>query len=75
MNKIFVIIHKNKIFVLIYEITRRTLMFMYSIFCSSYTWIKLKGNGVEFSSLTTKGVPMIDVTIGGRLTIGRNQQL
>lgn len=72
MNKIFVIIHENKIFVLIYEIIKRTLMFIYSIFCRSYTWIKLKGNGVEFSTLSTNGIPMIDVKIGGKFSIGKN---
>ena len=47
-------------------------MFIYSIYCCSYTWIKLKGIGVEFSGLSGNGVPMIDLKIGGRLTIGKN---
>jgi acetyltransferase-like isoleucine patch superfamily enzyme len=62
----------NKIFIIIFKLINRILMIIYSLFCSLYTWIKLKGNGVEFSSLSTKGVPIIDVAIGGRLKIGNN---
>jgi acetyltransferase-like isoleucine patch superfamily enzyme len=72
INKVFRILRENNIFVIIYEITKRVLMFFYSIFCRLYTWVKLKGNGVKFSNVSTNGVPMIDVKIGGRMTVGKN---
>jgi acetyltransferase-like isoleucine patch superfamily enzyme len=72
INKYFAIIRDNNFFVITYEITKRILLFIYSIFCTCYTWIKLKGNGVVFSTFRTHGVPMIDVKIGGKFTIGKN---
>ena len=62
----------NKIFIVIFKIMKRVSMFIYSLFSSAYTWIKLKGNGVEFSSLASNGVPMVDIAMGGRMTIGKN---
>lgn len=50
-------------------------MFIYSIYSKAYTWIKLKGNGVEFSSLSSNGVPMVDVAMGGKMTIGKNLRM
>jgi len=47
-------------------------MIIYSIYCSAYTWIKLKGNGAKFSSISTNGVPMVDVELGGKLSFGKN---
>lgn len=47
-------------------------MSIYFVFCKAYTWIKLKGNGATFSSLSTRGIPMIDVQMGGKLIFGKN---
>lgn len=62
----------NRIFIIIYKIIVKILMFIYSFFCICYTWIKLKGNGAQFSSLSTHGVPMINVALGGKLVFGKN---
>jgi acetyltransferase-like isoleucine patch superfamily enzyme len=45
---------------------------MYSVYCKGYTWIKLKGNGVEFSSYSSNGIPMVDVEMGGKMSLGKN---
>jgi acetyltransferase-like isoleucine patch superfamily enzyme len=59
-------------FVIIYKVIRRILLTFYSFYCYCLTWIKLQGNGVEFSSLSSNGVPMIDVEMGGVLHFGKN---
>ena len=71
-NKYFRVIKENNFFVIIYEITKRILLSVYSTYCRFCTLIKLKGNGVEFSTFRTSGIPMIDVKIGGKLIIGKN---
>lgn len=48
------------------------LVVPYTIFCQTYTWIKLKGNGAKFSNLKSYGIPMVDVEMGGTLIFGRN---
>ena len=62
----------NKVFIIIFKIMKRSSMFIYSVYSSIYTRIKLMGNGVEYSSLSSNGVPMVDVAMGGRITIGKN---
>jgi acetyltransferase-like isoleucine patch superfamily enzyme len=62
----------NKFIILIFKIMKRIFMLFYSIFSKAYTWIKLKGNGVEFSSISTNGVPLVDIESGGKMTIGKN---
>lgn len=62
----------NKLFIIIFKILKRTSMFIYSLYSTAWTWIKLKGNGVQFSSWSTNGVPMIDVTMGAKMTLGKN---
>lgn len=47
-------------------------MFFYFNFCRAYTWIKLTGNGAEFSKLSSRGIPMVDVQLGGKLIFGKN---
>jgi acetyltransferase-like isoleucine patch superfamily enzyme len=59
-------------FVIIYKITSRIFLSIYSLYSSFYTWIKLKGNNVKFSSITSFGVPMIDIERGGSMIIGKN---
>lgn len=70
--KYFNIVRENNLFVIIYEITKRALLSLFSIFCKTITWIKLKGNGVEFANFRTNGIPMIDIKIGGKFIIGNN---
>lgn len=60
----------SKIFMIMFKIIKRVLLYVYAVFCKAYTWVKLTGNGVEFSSLSSNGVPMIDVEKGGKMTIG-----
>ncbi|MFN8248985.1 MAG: acyltransferase [Ferruginibacter sp.] len=62
----------NKLFIIIFKILKRTSMFIYSLYSTAWTWIKLKGNGVQFSSWSTNGVPMIDVTMGAKMALGKN---
>jgi len=62
----------NKIFIIFYKLIRRFLMLFHSIICSLFTWIKLKGNGAIFSTLSSNGVPMVDVERGGTLSFGKN---
>jgi acetyltransferase-like isoleucine patch superfamily enzyme len=62
----------NKIFKIVFKIIKRISMHIYSIFCKFYTWIKLKGNGAEFTTISTNGVPMVDVEMGGKLHFGKN---
>lgn len=62
----------NNIFVIIYKVTKRALMFFHSKTCAVYTWIKLKGNGVKFSSVKSNGIPMIDVQRSATMIIGKN---
>ncbi len=62
----------NKIFIIIFKVMKRTAMFFYSVYSTTYTWIKLKGNGVQFKSFSSNGVPMVDVAMGGKMTIGKN---
>ena len=70
--KISKIVRENNFFVIVFEIARRLSMSFYSVFCTICTWIKLKGNGVKFSSFSSKGIPMIEVSIGGKFIIGNN---
>lgn len=72
LNKSIRVIKQNNLFVIIYEVIKRIFLFFHLRYCRFYTWIKLKGNGVKFSSFVTKGVPMIDVKIGATFTIGEN---
>ncbi len=65
----------NKLFIIAFKICKRIAMFVYSIYSKAYTWIKLKGNGVEFSSVSSNGVPMVDVAMGGKMTIGKNLRM
>ncbi|MEO9210032.1 MAG: acyltransferase [Ginsengibacter sp.] len=62
----------NKIFVIFYKIIIRVFLTVLSFYSTIYTWIKLKGNGVKFSSLSSNGVPMVDIERGGLMTIGQN---
>ena len=72
LAKIRKIITENNFFVVVFEITRRLSMVIYSVFCKICTWIKLRGNGVKYSDLSTNGIPMIEVSIGGKFIIGNN---
>lgn len=62
----------NKIFIFVFKIMKRVSLFFYSMYSKIYTWIKLKGNGVEFISVSSNGVPQVDVALGGRFSIGKN---
>jgi len=55
-----------------YKVMKRIAMSIYSVYSTFYTWIKLKGNGVQFSSLSSNGVPQVDVAMGGKMSIGKN---
>lgn len=55
---------------IIFKIIKRALGYLYAVCCKVYTWIKLTGNGVEFSSLSSNGVPMVDIERGGKMIIG-----
>lgn len=57
---------------LIYKTLRRILHIVRDFYASFITYLILKGNNVEFSLFTTRGIPYIMVARGGILKIGKN---
>lgn len=60
----------------IYKCVHKSLYLILHAYHTVATWVKLKGNGVMFSSFTSNGVPKVWVTSGkGAIYIGQNFQM
>ena len=59
-------------FDLLYKGIRKCDRTVCAILCKAFTVIRLKGNGVRYSSFRTAGMPYVMVARGGRMSIGEN---
>lgn len=59
-------------FTLIYKLSRRLSGVVFGVFSFCSTYLRLKGNGVQFKSFKTNGRPYVMVSRGGAFKIGDN---
>ena len=61
-----------RIEVALYKSSRLIRTFFERLYCRIVSYVVLKGNGVTFETYRTNGVPYVMVSLGGKLTIGKN---
>lgn len=62
----------KQIIILGYKLIRKVKRNIFSLFDKFRCCLKFIGNGVNYSSFQTNGIPYVMVAIGGRMSIGKN---
>lgn len=58
--------------IIVYKAVRRICIIFLNLLAEIVTRILLKGNGVMYKDLHTKGIPYVMVARGGRMQVGKN---
>lgn len=56
-----------------HKASKRIFHLIYKPFCLGITWYLLRANGVKVGAqFKTNGIPIIDISLGGQMSIGKN---